>query len=137
MIEEQRRQAEEKERQEQEAERAKAEVRYKEYKVSERKQQQQIKDFQEQLEKLKQQLKEKEQLQRITNLKLTQVKREIKHNQLKPIKQENKPTPVGKGSEGKPILEASPVLTRAITGKPNFVTKKTIIASKEEEGGSN
>ena len=52
------------------------------------------------------------------------------------MKKDDKPTPVGKGSEGKPILEASPKLTRAITGKPNFATKRLITASKEEDGNS-
>ena len=103
------------------AERAKAEMRYKEFKVSEKKQSQQIKAMEDQLEKLTLSLKEKDQLKRITNLKLTQLKRDIKHNQLKPMKKDDGPRPVGKGSEGKPILEASPVLKRAITGKPNFI----------------
>ena len=53
------------------AERAKAEMRYKEFKVSEKKQSQQIKAMEDQLEKLMLSLKEKEQLKRITNLKLT------------------------------------------------------------------
>ena len=60
-----------------------------------------------QLEQLKSQLKEKEQLQRISTYKLSEVKRQIKHNQLKPIKKEDKPEPVAKASEDKPIMQAS------------------------------
>ena len=52
------------------------------------------------------------------------MKRTIKHNQLKPIKKEEKPTPAGKGSEGKTIGKASPALQRAITGKKTLEEKK-------------
>ena len=89
-----------------------------------------------QLEQLKSQLKEKEQLQRISTYKLSEVKRQIKHNQLKPIKKEDKPEPVAKASEGKPIMQASPALHRAITGKePKPVEKKkTEMALSSVEG---
>ena len=49
------------------------------------------------------------------------------------MKKDTGPEPVGKGSEGKPILSASPVLKRAITGKPKFISKNTTSPNKEAE----
>ena len=85
-----------------------------------------MKEMQENLELLKTQLKEKEQLQRISTYKLSELKRTIKHNQLKPLKVEEKPTPVAIGNEGKPIHSASLELKRAITGL-KFDRKPTLI----------
>ena len=86
------------------------------------------------LEQLKTQLKEKEQLQRISTYKLSELKRTIKHNQLKPIKVEEKPTPLAVGNEGKPINSASLELQRAITGKA-FDRKPTLVEKKMTEKG--
>ena len=49
------------------------------------------------------------------------------------MKKDTGPVPVGKGSEGKPIHEASPVLKRAITGKPKFISKNTTSPNRENE----
>ena len=67
-----------------------------------------MREIQLKLEQLKVQLKEKDQLQRISTYKLSELKRTIKHNQLKPIKKEENPEPAGKGSERKLIGTASP-----------------------------
>ena len=78
-------------------------------------------------------LKEKEQLQRISAYKLSELKRTIKHNSLKPIKKEEKPSPLVKGNEGKAINEASLELQRAITGKA-FDRKPTLVKKLTEKG---
>ena len=59
--------------------------KYKEFKKKERKQMLQIQELTSELESLKTQLKEKEQLNRISSYKLNDLKRSIKHNQLKPL----------------------------------------------------
>ena len=53
---------------------------------------------------------------------------------MKPIKVEEKPTPLAVGNEGKPINSASLELQRAITGKA-FDRKPTLVEKKMTEKG--
>ena len=74
-----------KEQREKELLKAEMDHNYKNFKKSEKAAEKQIGDLKSQLEIYKVQLKEKEQLYRISTYKLNELKRSVKHKQLKPL----------------------------------------------------